>query len=256
MTKHQPTGPDQPYGRRLSDTTWPSLATPDATYAPAPATRPAAASVLAVPVGSTEQHGPHLPFTVDTEIATTLGERLAAALPWIVLAPPVHYGSSGEHAGFPGTLSIGQQAVELLLTELVRSADAFAAVVLLSGHGGNAGPLRRAVGRLRTEGRHTYYWEPSGSPTDSHAGALETSVMLALRPEAVRLDQLELGECRPLPELLPSLMQVGLHGVTPNGVLGDPRTADAEAGHRQLDRWTAELLDASTTWRDHLPCPR
>ncbi|MYR62381.1 creatininase family protein, partial [Streptomyces sp. SID625] len=76
----------------------------------------AADCVLVVPVGSTEQHGPHLPFTVDTDIALALAERLAAVREWVVLAPPVHYGSSGEHAGFPGTLSIGLAATELLLT--------------------------------------------------------------------------------------------------------------------------------------------
>ncbi|MEU6459548.1 mycofactocin biosynthesis peptidyl-dipeptidase MftE [Streptomyces sp. NPDC047065] len=223
--------------RRLADLTWPELS------------RTAPGSVLAVPVGSTEQHGPHLPFTVDTDIALALGERIARARPWVVLAPPVHYGSSGEHAGFPGTLSIGQEATELLLVELVRSADAFAAVALLSGHGGNAAPLRRAVRRLRAEGRRVHFWEPAGDPADSHAGRGETSAMLALRPGAVRPHPDVRGDTRPLAEILPALRAGGLRAVTPSGVLGDPAGADAGEGRRLLDRWAADLLAASERWR-------
>ena len=95
-----------------------------------------------VPLGSTEQHGPHLPL-VDRHRhrrrASPTGPRRQR--PDVVVAPALPYGSSGEHAGFPGTLSIGQDALEHVVVELVRSADAFAAVVLVSGHGGNAEPL-------------------------------------------------------------------------------------------------------------------
>jgi mycofactocin system creatininase family protein len=204
----------------------------------------AARSLLAVPVGATEQHGPHLPFTVDTEIAEALADRLALGRPGVVRAPAVAYGSSGEHAGFPGTLSIGQEAVELLLLELGRSADAFAGVVFVSAHGGNAGPLARAVARLRGEGRRILGWSPSGSATDSHAGRIETSVLLALRPDAVRLELGEPGERRPLAELLPQLRELGVRAVSANGVLGDPGGASAEEGERILARWTRDLLAA------------
>ncbi|MER6570184.1 mycofactocin biosynthesis peptidyl-dipeptidase MftE [Streptomyces sp. NPDC001093] len=226
-----------PEPRRLAGTTWPEIA--------ATADR----SVLVVPVGSTEQHGPHLPFTVDTDIALALAERLAAAREWVVLAPPVHYGSSGEHAGFPGTLSIGQQATELLLTELGRSADAFAAVAFVSAHGGNAGPVRRAVERLRGEGRQAYFWEPKGDPADSHAGQAETSAMLVLRPGAVRLERAEAGDTRPLSVVLPELRRGGLRAVSVNGVLGDPTGARAAGGRLLLDAWAAGLIAASGSWR-------
>src|SRR5205807_5160572 len=83
-------------------------------------------SLLVVPLGSTEQHGPHLPLSTDTDIAVALAERLAARRPHVVVAPALPYGSSGEHAGFAGTLSIGQAALEHVVIELVRSADAFA----------------------------------------------------------------------------------------------------------------------------------
>ena len=131
----------------------------------------ARATVLAVPLGSTEQHGPHLPLSTDTEIATAMALRLAAARPEVVVAPAVAYGASGEHAGFPGTLSIGQDALELMLLELGRSADGFAATVFVSAHGGNAGPLARAVARLRAEGRVVAAWSPGRNRDTARTGA-------------------------------------------------------------------------------------
>ncbi len=221
--------------RRLDGLTWTEVA------------EHAAASVLVVPLGATEQHGPHLPFTVDTEIAVELASRLAAARPWVVLAPAVPYGSSGEHAGFPGTLSIGQHATELLVLELLRSADAFAAVLLVSGHGGNAGAVRRAVDTARAEGRNAHVWAPTGPADDSHAGHVETSVMLALRPDAVRHDRLAAGNTAPLPTLIDGLRSHGVAELSPTGVLGDPRSATPTQGHRTLAAWTESLLQHADT---------
>ena len=108
-----------------------------------------------MPLGSTEQHGPHLPLSTDTDIAVALCQRLAAARGDVLVAPPLAYGSSGEHAGFAGTLSIGQAALELVLARAgpVGRADTFGHVLLVSAHGGNAGPVSRAVARLRAESR-------------------------------------------------------------------------------------------------------
>jgi creatinine amidohydrolase len=221
---------------RLIDMTWPEVEAV------------AAASVLAVPVGSTEQHGPHLPFTVDTEIAAALCGRLARARDRVVVAPAVPYGSSGEHAAFPGSLSIGLDAVETLLVELVRSADAFAGVLLVNGHGGNGAAVTRAVRRLNHEGRRVTCWSPTGSAVDSHAGRTETSVMLALRPESVRLDRAVPGDRRPLREIMPLLVRSGVVSVSANGVLGDPTGASGGEGRRVLEHWTAGLLSAYDTW--------
>ncbi|MGH3627346.1 MAG: mycofactocin biosynthesis peptidyl-dipeptidase MftE [Sciscionella sp.] len=225
---------------RLADSSWPALAC-------------APRRVLAVPLGATEQHGPHLSLTVDTEIAVELCERLAAARPAVVSAPAVPYGSSGEHAGFAGTLSIGRQATELLLVELGRSADTFAGVLFVSAHGGNAIPLRRAVALLREEGRKVLAWAPAGSPADSHAGDRETSVMLALHPDAVDMTRAEPGNVHPLPELMDRLRTSGVRGVSPNGVLGDPTGATAATGARVLARWQTDLLAAFDRWVTTLP---
>jgi creatinine amidohydrolase len=212
------------------------------------------ATVLAVPVGSTEQHGPHLPLSTDTDVAVALASRLARARPDVVAAPAVAYGSSGEHAGFPGTLSIGQDALELLLLELGRSADAFAGVVFVSTHGGNAEPVTRAVRRLTHEGRRVRSWQPSGtaaSGLDVHAGYTETSVLMALGPASVRAGQAVAGGTdgpTTAGDLMACLRRGGVASVSPNGVLGDPAGASAEAGRRLVDTWVADLLASLDGW--------
>jgi mycofactocin precursor peptide peptidase len=199
----------------------------------------AAGAILAVPVGSTEQHGPHLPLGTDSDVAVALAERLASARPDVVVAPVLPYGSAGEHAAFPGTLSIGAAAVELVVVELVRSASAFAAVVLVSGHGGNAVPLAAAVARLRAEGRAVLLWSPRIPGGDAHAGRTETSMLLALAPNSVRLHAAEPGDTRPLAAVIGELRRGGVAAVSPNGVLGDPRPASADEGRRILDVFAA-----------------
>ena len=199
-----------------------------------------ARSTLVIPLGSTEQHGPHLPLSTDTIVAVAVAEALADRRDDVVLAPAVPYGSSGEHAGFPGTLSIGQDALQLLLLELVRSADAFGAVVIVSGHGGNAEPVARAVARLADEGRRVRAWSPSGA-ADLHAGRTETSLLLALAPALVRMADAEAGDPRPLRELLPLLRDGGVAAVSPNGVLGDPAGASVEEGRALLEVLVADL---------------
>lgn len=222
--------------KRLDEMTWPAV------------TASAATTLLAVPVGSTEQHGPHLPVGTDTAVAVELAERLAHRRDDVVVAPAVAYGSSGEHAGFAGTLSIGAAVLEAVLVELGRSADAFAAVVFVSAHGGNAEPLAGAVATLRSEGRRALGWAPRIADGDAHAGRTETSLMLALRPEAVSLDDAAPGDTRPLREILPVLRADGLAAVTANGVLGDPTGADAAEGGALLESLADQLALAVQQW--------
>lgn len=207
-----------------------------------------AGGALLVPVGSTEQHGPHLPLGTDTLVAEAVARRLADALPGAVVAPSLPYGSSGEHAGFAGTVSIGQEALEAVVVELGRSAAAtFPALVLVSGHGGNAAPLRRAVRRLVAEGRPARLASPA-FPGDAHAGRTETALLLALAPSLVRADRAAAGVTTPLAGLLPELRRAGVAAVSPNGVLGDPSGATAEEGRSLLEGAVAGLVAELGPW--------
>lgn len=208
--------------------------------------------VLAVPVGSCEQHGPHLPLGTDTIIATELAERLAARRPGVVVAPALAITASGEHAGFPGTLSIGTRATAAVLVELARSADWALGIVLVNGHGGNVEAVDEAVATTRSEGRNICSWLPRVPGGDAHAGRTETSLMLALRPGLVNIDRAVPGELQPLSEIADDLRRFGVRALSPNGVLGDPAGATLEEGRDLLDTLTDDLVcavdDARNTW--------
>jgi creatinine amidohydrolase len=219
----------------LADLTWPQVGRRTGT-------------LLVVPLGATEQHGPHLPLSMDTDVAVALCRGLAARRADVLVAPALPYGSSGEHAGFPGTWSIGQEALELVVVELARSAtDTVARVLFVSGHGGNAEPLGRAVHRLRVEGRDVRAFAPSWSG-DAHAGRVETSLALALDPARVRVELAAAGDTRPLRTVLPALRVGGVRAVAPNGVLGDPTGAHAQEGAALLERLIADLTAAAARW--------
>ncbi|GAA2396864.1 mycofactocin biosynthesis peptidyl-dipeptidase MftE [Dactylosporangium salmoneum] len=210
--------------------------------------RAAAGAILAVPLGSTEQHGPHLPLSTDTDVAVALCRRLAAARDDILIAPPLPYGASDEHAGFAGTLSIGQNVLERLVTRLVRSAcETFGRILLVSAHGGNAEAVTRAVERLRAESRdvrvHMPRWE--GEP---HAGRTETAMVLSLTPERVSMADAVTGDLRPIGELMPLLRAGGLRSVSPSGVLGDPAGSTAAEGSLLLDALAGRLIEEVAAW--------
>jgi len=210
---------------------------------------PTPAAAVVVPLGSTEQHGHHLPFDTDTAVAAALAQRLVAARPEFVLAPALAYGASGEHEGFPGTLSVGCEALELVLVELGRSASRWASrFLVVNGHGGNLQPLDAAVRRLRSEGRDAAYWMPQLPGGDAHAGRTETSLMLALRPAAVCSDAAVAGPTTPLCDLLPSIQAANVATVSPSGVLGDPAGASAEEGRALLAELLADLCGAVDRW--------
>jgi mycofactocin precursor peptide peptidase len=174
--------------------------------------------------------------------------RLAGVRPDVVAAPALPYGSSGEHQGFPGTLSIGQAATELVLVELGRSAlESFARVLFVCAHGGNVEPVRQAVQTLAAEGRGVRAWWP-GWEGDAHAGRVETSLMLALAPDRVALERAAAGNTAPLAELLPVLRAGGVRAASPNGVLGDPAGASAEEGERLLAEAVATLVTFIEGW--------
>jgi mycofactocin precursor peptide peptidase len=200
---------------------------------------------IMVPLGSTEQHGPHLPLDTDTRIATAVTRGAAARLraslehEWVV-APAIAYGASGEHQSFAGTISIGTEALATLLVEYGRSAGCWARrLVFINGHGGNVGALSSAAARLRAEGRDVAWCACASVGGDAHAGHTETSVLLHISPADVLTDRWRAGNGAPLPELLPSMRRGGVAAVSSVGVLGDPTTATASEGERIF----AEMVD-------------
>ena len=202
--------------------------------------------LVLVPVGSTEQHGPHLPMHTDTTIAAAVAESASGELDAVV-APALAYGSSGEHQSFAGTVSVGTEALTHTLVELTRSLSTWAGeVVFVNGHGGNLAALESAVAQLVREG-HRVSWvpcatEPDPDLGDLHAGHTETSLMLHLQPASVRTDLAEVGDTRRLDEVLTLMREGGVAAVSSNGVLGDPRGATAEHGSQVLRAMVADVV--------------
>lgn len=207
------------------------------------------APLVLVPVGACEQHGPHLPLDTDTRLAQHLARRAASALDAAVVAPAIGIGASGEHAGFPGTLSIGSDALTAVLVELVRSAGWARGVVLVNGHGGNLDAVGRAVATLHGEGRAVLSWWPRVPGGDAHAGHTETSLLLHLDEAVVDRAAIAPGATAPIGEIIDRLRRDGVGALSPGGVLGDPTTATPEAGRRIVTDLVADLVRSVNGWR-------
>ena len=229
--------------------------------------KPTRRPLLVVPIGACEQHGPHLPLDTDTRIAVALAQSLADKYDEgdLLVTPALGITASGEHASFPGTLSIGAAVMEQVIIELVRSADWSAGVVLVNGHGGNRVAVEQAVrvllaeqrrvdreeakaGARDAEQRRVLAWWPNIPGGDAHAGDTETSMMLALAPDLVRMHRAEVGNTEPLANLLDEMVEGGVRAVSANGVLGDPRHASATHGRNTLTRLNIVLVAAVDEW--------
>lgn len=230
----------------LAHLTWPEVARAVA----------AGADTVILPLGATEQHGPHLPLGADTLRAEALALRLAARLPGALVAPVLPIGCSDEHAGFPGLLSLDAATLAAVIVDCARRMVAWGItrLVLLSAHGGNGRALALAAERLRRELPDLRVWLPAQTlaPDEAvlalaaeagiapeefglHAGEGETSEVLWLRPDLVRAKAAEAGYRGDMTEIVDRLQRLGVKAVTPNGVLGDPARARAARGERYLD---------------------
>ena len=126
---------------------------------------------LVVPLGSLEQHGPHLPLATDTLIASYVASAIAREIPRCALAPAISIGASGEHAGFAGTLSIGTDALTTLLIELSRDASReYERVVLVNGHGGTD-PRSQLHKRSAVQSHACWTSRTAISPVPTHTRA-------------------------------------------------------------------------------------
>jgi creatinine amidohydrolase len=202
---------------------------------------------VVLPLGATEQHGPHLPTGTDTRLAGAIARRVARELGGTLVAPPVPVGPSDEHAAFPGTVSVSAATLERLLREYVDSFErqGFDRVVVLPGHGGCFPVVEAAHPELAREAgvdvvaitdlrRYMELLqaglEEAGLDVDEpvvHAGASETAMMLAVAPDAVR-DDPPAGYDGAVSAT--ALFTEGVDAYAANGVLGDARPATAEAG--------------------------
>ena len=203
--------------------------------------------VVIVPLGSWEQHGAHLPSSTDSVIIREVVARAAHGRN-VVVAPVMHLTASDEHRGFPGTLSVGTEAMAASLVALARSAVWARGIVFANGHGGNADALRIASSAMHHEGLPHAVWSlPGYDGADAHAGRTETSVMLHIAPAEVHLDLAVAGNTAPAGELLDSMRSGGVRAVSETGVLGDPTAATEEHGRAVMAMWTESLsqrLDA------------
>ena len=247
-------GGREPETRRLDALTWPEIGSLLAS----------GCRTVVVPLGATEQHGPHLPLATDSTIAAALAGRLCARVPEALAAPVVALGCSAEHLDFPGTASVRASTLAALLEDLLRSLrrHGFGRAFLFSAHGGNFGALREALPGLRRalapmavdaftdlDGLTAALHETAASlgvpaaVAGHHAGEVETSILLALDPLAVRRHALAEGRLVPETGAQP-LFYPRLRPNAPDGTVGDPRAADAARAEAYLARWV-DLLAAA-----------
>jgi creatinine amidohydrolase len=229
---------------------------------------PRESTLLVLPTAAIEQHGHHLPLATDTLINNLLLgralEKLPAALSVFAL-PPVHYGKSNEHIGFPGTLSVSATTFMAVLHDLGASLSSahFQKLVLYNTHGGNTALIDVMARDLRAEfGLCTFALHGSGGISFEglsaqeraygfHAGELETALLLASVPELVDRSAYTVNYIADIskPELLkpenaPATFAWLTRDIAPSGVMGDPRPATAENGERWLNEAATRLAAA------------
>ncbi|MFD2470398.1 creatininase family protein [Amycolatopsis silviterrae] len=216
-----------------------------------------------LPLGATEQHGAHLPLSVDSEHADRLGVLVAERLGDALVLPTVRVGCSAHHLGFAGTLSLRPETLEAICFDCCESlaAHGFRRVLIFSAHIGNYPVLSeiepKLAARLPADLDVIAFsdstavldaWRTASAGLASHVGGhadiAESSIMLALRPEAVRSDRATAGLAEPMNDaLLARVLTGGVKAVAPNGVLGNPRGMASDLGFACLSA-VADLLAA------------
>jgi creatinine amidohydrolase len=215
-------------------------------------------------VGSTEQHGPHLPTMSDARIGDNLAERVARKLGQALQARTIDVGLSEHHLAFAGTISLKAETLFHIIRDYVDSLvyHGFTRIIIIPSHGGNFATVRQAIeatqkahpdveitgftdllaltGFLeKASGRHGVTAGEAGA----HSGENETSMMLALEPDLVAIDRFAPGYIGPLGEAeMKLIFEKGMPALTANGVLGDPRSASAEKGEVYLERWAEFII--------------
>jgi creatinine amidohydrolase len=226
-------------------------------------------NVALIPVGSTEQHGPHLPLGTDFLAAQALAEK-AAEETGAICTPVIPVGVSSHHQQFWGTLSVSSKAFRSYMGEMALSLASHGAkrLIFVNGHGGNIAALQEIVRELRPQDIFALVWNWWLDPEliqlfgklfksrGSHAGASETSIIWALDESLV--DQSALGEAA---RGASEVFGVVKHGAqlpfdtidfSQSGATLDPREANKEAGEQILNLAQEELVKL-IRWLEHAP---
>lgn len=216
-------------------------------------------TVAVLPFGALEQHGPHLPLGTDTLMAESVAFEVAEHLDALLL-PPVEYGATWNNAGYPGTVSLSASTVTAIIVDIATALWSFGirALVIVNGDWGNRAPIERAVAALGETGIEVLALDypgldeagaaviesPAVAPGLSlaHAGELETSWMLEIAPEHVRMERATVEYPRFPADFGTRPMQ--LHPFSASGVFGDPRPATADKGRVLLDAVVRASVDA------------
>ncbi|WP_417248297.1 creatininase family protein [Celeribacter sp.] len=207
-----------------------------------------------LPLGAVEQHGAHLPLTVDADLAEGVARALAERTGALLL-PVCTYGETWSSEAFAGTLSISPETLRAMIVDIGRGLIRMGvpALITLNGHFGNSGPIGLAARTLQAEGLPVLHLDypdlekiagrictskPAG-PSFFHADEVETSMMMALRPEAVDLTRAQ-AEYPAFPQTF-GYEQFQLRDISKTGVFGDPRVSTAEKGEQLIE----EIVDAA-----------
>ena len=213
--------------------------------------------IVLLALGSWEQHGAHLPFDTDTVIIESVVDAAIRSVDpentQFSVVPTIGVTASDEHNGFAGTLSIGTNALSDAVVSIARSASWARGICIVNGHGGNSDALKLVHSALDYENiRHSIWSLPYYEGADMHAGHTETSLMLHLAPDTVRMDLSEVGAVGDSEMLIERMRAGGIKEVSSNGVVGDPTNATAAHGATMLsfyaDHLTKLLLQIQTSW--------
>jgi len=220
--------------------------------------------VALLPVGAIEQHGPHLPLDTDAFDAEYLARRVAESCtnPKPILLPLIPYGVSYHHEDFTGTISITNETLARLTYEVGMSAarNGITKLIIINGHGGNAATLHFAAQMINRDA-HVFTCVDSGetsdtdiealaeTPNDVHAGEIETSTAMAVRPALVRFEK----ACKSVPRFsiryldFSSKRSVDWYARTAklsvSGVMGDPTKATREKGEKMWEVMIRNLVE-------------
>lgn len=226
-------------------------------------------AVIVLPIASIEQHGPHLPVYTDSIITQEVLSRSLRLLPEefpVYYLPQISYGKSNEHIRFPGTITLTAETLMRVLMEIGESVarSGFKRLVILNGHGGNTEVIDFVIRDIREKtglmvfALHIFLRvaPPTEGLSNSelvygiHAGDIETSVLLCCAPDLVHMEQAPEGIPEKLlrqgtPPFMGALNFAWLmDDIMPEGVLGNPRTADANRGEKYLHDAAIQVAEA------------